>query len=195
MRRGRIKSEMSMRFIFNLRKTISAVAFLAQREQTLDMFLSIKMLYLADKRALQTWGKTITGDRMVSMPKGPVLSTVYNLFKGEGEEADLEEWNAHFGETVNNKIRLLKEPDIEALSEDEIDVLDAARAEVEKYAPWDVADWLHKTCPECEDPHGSSRPIDPAVILRNSGRSEEEIQMIEESTQTFNQIQRFVSSL
>ncbi len=47
------------------------------------MFLSLKMLYLADKRALILWGKTITGDRFVSMQKGSVLSLIYNLFKGE----------------------------------------------------------------------------------------------------------------
>jgi hypothetical protein len=186
--RKRNKSEMSIRLVFNLKKTISAVAFLAQRDGRLDMFLSLKMLYLADKRALESWGKTITGDKMVSMPKGPVLSTVYNLFKGEGEVDNLNEWNSYFGETVNNKITLLKDPDIGELSQDEIEALTRARSEVESYAPWSVAEWLHKTCPEWEDPQGSSRPIDPAVILRNSGRTEDEIRMIEESTEAFNQI-------
>ncbi len=69
-----------MTFDFDIRKTIAAVAFLAQKEDgELDMFLSLKMLYLADKRALILWGKTITGDRFVSMQKGPVLSLIYNL--------------------------------------------------------------------------------------------------------------------
>ena len=186
---------MPIRLVFDLKKTISAVAFLAQRDGHLDMFLSLKMLYLADKKALQSWGKTITGDKMVSMPKGPVLSTVYNLFKGEGEVDDLNEWNSYFGETVNNKITLLKDADIGELSQDEIEALAGARAEVESYAPWSVADWLHKTCPEWEDPNGSSRPIDPAVILRNSGCTEDEIRMIEESTEVFNRIHDLVNSL
>jgi uncharacterized phage-associated protein len=186
---------MPIRLVFDLKKTISAVAFLAQRDKSLDMFLSLKMLYLADKKALESWGKTITGDKMVSMPKGPVLSTVYNLFKGEGELENLTEWNSYFGETVNNKITLLKDANIGELSQDEVEALTGARAEVESYAPWSVAVWLHKTCPEWEDPHGSSRPIDPAVILRNSGRSEDEIRMIEESTEAFNQIQDLVKSL
>jgi uncharacterized phage-associated protein len=194
-RRGRNKSEMPIRLVFDLKKTISAVAFLAQRDKSLDMFLSLKMLYLADKKALESWGKTITGDKMVSMPKGPVLSTVYNLFKGEGEVENLTEWNSYFGETVNNKITLLKDANIGELSQDEVEALTGARAEVESYAPWSVAEWLHKTCPEWEDPHGSSRPIDPAVILRNSGRREDEIRMIEESTEAFNQIQDLVKSL
>ena len=94
---------MPIRLVFDLKKTISAVAFLAQRDGQLNMFLSLKMLYLADKKALESWGKTITGDKMVSMPKGPVLSTVYDLFKGVGEAENLNEWNSYFGETVNNQ--------------------------------------------------------------------------------------------
>jgi hypothetical protein len=123
------------------------------------MFLSLKMLYLADKKALESWGKTITGDKMVSMPKGPVLSTVHDLFKGVGEAENLDEWNSYFGETVNNKITLLKDAEIGELSQDEIEALAGARAAVESCSPWSVADWLHKTCPEWEDPQGSSRPI------------------------------------
>jgi uncharacterized phage-associated protein len=158
---------MPIRLLFDLKKTISAVAFLAQRDGQLNMFLSLKMLYLADKKALESWGKTITGDKMVSMPKGPVLSTVYDLFKGVGEVGSVNEWNRYFGETVNNKIKLLKDAEIGQLSQDEIEALAWARTEVESYAPWSVADWLHKTCPEWEDPEGSSRPIDPALILRH----------------------------
>lgn len=187
---------MALSFVFDIEKTIAAVAYLAEREDgKLDMFLSIKMLYLADKRALESWGKTITGDRMVSMPKGPALSTVYNLFKGIGTDGHLREWNSYFGETVNNKIRLLQHANLGVLSEDEFTALEAAREEIDSSAPWDVADWLHKTCPEWEDPHGSSRRIDPVVILRNAGRTEEEIRMIEQSTQTFKKIEKVLSNL
>lgn len=185
-----------MSFVWDIRKAIAATAFLAKREAgKLDLFLSIKMLYVADKKALESWGKTITGDKMVAMPKGPVLSRVYNLFKGEGTARDLREWNAIFGETVGNKIHLLKEPDFGPLSEEEMEVLEAARTEINSVAPYEVADWLHQSCPEWTDPHGSSRAIDPAVILRNAGRTEDEIRMIEKSSETFKQIEKVFSHL
>lgn len=38
---------------------------------------------LADREAYAKWGKPITGDTAVSMKHGPVLSTVYDLTKGE----------------------------------------------------------------------------------------------------------------
>jgi hypothetical protein len=167
-----------------------------QRENgTLDMFLSLKMLYLADKKAFVRWGKTITGDSFASLPKGPVLRKTYNLFKGIGTAKDLGEWNSYVGERVNNSIRLLRDVNIERLSEREMEVLEQAREDVKSCAPFDVANWLHETCPEWSDPHGSSRPIDPTIILRNAGRTEDEIKMIEGSTEVFNELEEVFSRL
>jgi hypothetical protein len=177
-----------MHLKFDIRKTIAAVAFLMENEGgQLDMFLGLKMLYLADKDALIRWGKTITGDSFVSMPKGPVLSEVYNLFKGVAPAADQKEWDAFFSERVNHSIHMLQPANKGLLSEREMQVLEEARKQINKFAPWEVARWLHDTCPEWEDPHGSSIPIDPNLILRIAGRTEEEIQTIEESSLTFNQ--------
>ena len=187
---------MSIKFSFDLNKTIAALAFLAGHQGAkLDMFLSIKKLYSADRRALASWGKTITGDRMVSMDQGPVLSTVYNLFKGTGTADHLRQWQSYFGETVDNKVRLRQPPEFDLLSEEETDALEAAQDEIGSVAPWDVADFLHKLYPEWEDPHGGMRNIDPATILRKVGRTEDEIHMIEESTESFNQIEKMLSRL
>ncbi|MDR3773276.1 MAG: Panacea domain-containing protein [Terracidiphilus sp.] len=187
---------MSIRFSFDINKTIAALAFLARRPGAkLDMFLSIKRLYSADRRALASWGKTITGDRMVSMDQGPVLSTVYNLFKGIGTADHLRRWKSYFGETVNNTVQLQRPPEFDLLSEDETDALEAAQDEIGSVAPWHVADFLHDLYPEWEDPHGGMRNIDPAKILRKVGRTEDEIHMIEESTESFNQIEKMFSRL
>jgi uncharacterized phage-associated protein len=193
---GEIKANMPISFVFDIRKAIAATAYLADREAgKLDMFLSIKMLYQADKKALQSWGKTITGDKMVAMHNGPVLSKIYNLFKGEGTADNLREWNSYFSETVGNTIHLHKKPSLDVLSDDELEALEAARLEIHSVAPWEVARWLHENCPEWEDPQGSSRPIDPTVILRGAGRTDEEIRMIEESSETFKQIAKVLSNL
>jgi uncharacterized phage-associated protein len=179
---------MSFGMKFDIEKSVSAIAFLMERQGgCLDMFLAIKMLYLADKQALIRWGKTITGDSFVSLPKGPVLTKIYNLFKGNGSARDLQRWKACFSERVNHSIHLLSQVDVDLLSEREKEALDEARLEVNNFAPWDVADWLHATCPEWTDPNGSSLPIDPIVILENAGRSEQEIANIVKSNQYHNQ--------
>ncbi len=187
---------MSIKFSFDIKKTIAALGFLARRQGAkLDMFLSIKRLYAADRHALKSWGKTITGDKMVSMDKGPVLSTVYNLFKGEGTADNLREWRSYFGDTVNNTIHLKRPANLEILSEEETDALEAAQDEIGSVAPWDLADFLHDLYPEWEDPHGGMRPIDPAKILRTEGRTEDEIRMIEESAENFKEIEKLFSRM
>jgi hypothetical protein len=187
---------MSIKFSFDINKTIAALAYLARREGgKLDMFLSIKRLYSADRRALASWGKTITGDKMVSMDKGPVLSATYNLFKGIGTADHLREWRSNFGQTKDNMIQLQRPANTDMLSEEEIDALEAARKEIDCVPPQELPDYLHKLYPEWEDPHGGSRRIDPATILRKEGRTEDEIRMIEESTDSFNQIEKMFSHL
>jgi hypothetical protein len=169
-----------MLFEFDIEKAIAAVAFLMQREGgELDMFLSLKMLYLADREALVKWGMTITGDSFVSMPNGPVLSEVYDLFRGSARPKNQREWDGFFSEKVNHKIHLKKQPEIELLSEREMEVLEEARNQLNSMAPWDVSDWIHKACPEWQDPHGSSLPIEPESILKIAGKSETEIREIE----------------
>jgi uncharacterized phage-associated protein len=175
-----------MHIEFDIRKAIAATAFLVNRQGgKLDMFLGLKMLYLADKNSLIKWGKTITGDKFVSMRRGPVLSRVYNLFKGEAVRKHQQEWNASFSALVNQSIRLVKNVDTGILSKREMEALEGARRDINGCAPWDVAEWLHKACPEWEDPHGSSSPINTRVILKNAGRTAEEIKTIEESNSTF----------
>jgi uncharacterized phage-associated protein len=43
----------------------------------------IKLMYLADRRALLEQGRSITFDRYVSMDHGAVLSQTYNLIVSE----------------------------------------------------------------------------------------------------------------
>ena len=178
---------------FDIEKATAAAAYLIERKGGEEnMFVLIKTLYYADRSALIKWGKTITGDSFVSMPKGPVLTEVYNLFKGVGDFEYQAEWDACFSEKVNHSIHLLCPASVDLLSEREMEVLEEARKQVNRFAPWLVSRWLHEVCPEWQDPKGSSMPIEPELILRNAGRTDEEIQLIEESNRTYDQTKRLL---
>jgi uncharacterized phage-associated protein len=183
-----------MVFVFEIDKAIAATAFLLQKQAgELDMYLGLKMLYIADKEALIRWGKTITGDKFVAMPKGPVLSEIYDLFKGSDRKGDHQaRWDSVFSQKVNNSIHRLREVEIEILSEREMEVLEFARKEVNGCAPWEVGRWLHEVCPEWQDPKGSSKTISPEVILRNAGRAEAEIKRIESSNALVHQVRQLL---
>lgn len=174
-----------MLFLFDMNKTLAAAAFLALREGgSVNVFRLVKMLYRADRAALIGWGRTISGDSFVSMDKGPVLSALYNLIKGEGPRERQKLWDEHFSRRQDHVIRLRKEPEIGYLSEREIEVLDAAFHEI-KSVRGSIAHWMHEQCPEWENPKGSSKPIDPKNILRASGKKEAEIQQIEEEVDAY----------
>ena len=76
-----------MRFPFNKRKAAQAAAHLLFRHSgRLSYLLLIKLLYLADRLSLVEVGQPITGDKMVSMPHGPVLSEIYDFINWSSPE-------------------------------------------------------------------------------------------------------------
>lgn len=168
---------------FDIQKAIAATAFLIQRQGgTENMYTLLKKLYYADRIALVKWGNSITGDKLVSMDKGPIVSKIYDLFKDKGTETNLIAWKAVISREDNYKIVLRKEVDMGVLSEREMEALEESRNKIDKIRG-SIGEWLVKNCPECEHPKGTSKPIDPANILRSAGKSEEQISKIEEENE------------
>jgi uncharacterized phage-associated protein len=73
----------------------------------------IKLLYIADRESLQETGVPITGDRVVAMNRGPVLSNVLSLIKGE--HSDGEAWDRVVRKEQYN-VHLIDDPGNGALS-------------------------------------------------------------------------------
>jgi len=179
---------------FNINKAKAAAAYLIEHSGgSQKMFVLIKMLYYADRIALIGWGNSITGDSFASLGKGPIVSDIYDFLKspsaGHRQSPNAIEWRESIVRNAND-VSLLKHVDKSVLSEREIEVLEQSRLIIGGIKG-SIADWLHNNCPEWKDPHGGSIPIDPLVILRNAGRSEEEINEIE---QTNHQV-HFLNSL
>jgi uncharacterized phage-associated protein len=172
-----------MRFIFDERKAAQAAAFLLSRhEGHLNYMKLIKLLYLADRRALIARGLPITGDRMVSMPKGPVLSGILDLINW-GSIDEQSPWLEYISVPSEYEISLLN-PDIDykALSRYEKRLLTETDERFGDYDKWSLVRYTH-TLPEWTDPKGSSLPIDPADILRLENRSEKEIAEFKEEAE------------
>jgi hypothetical protein len=173
----------SMLLDFNIKKAIAATAFLIEREGgTGDLFYLVKELYYADRTALILWGKSITGDSLASLEKGPIVSGIYDLLKGKGDERDQIEWNDVIERGSGYSVALRKSADQGVLSEREKEVLEDARQTI-RAIRGSIPKWLHKHCPEWNNPGSSSIPIDPSTILRIAKKSEEEIRQIEEANE------------
>jgi uncharacterized phage-associated protein len=173
-----------MEFVLNERKAGQTAAFLLQLNGgKMDLLLLMKLLYLADRRALGESGFSITGDNMVSMEWGPVLSGIYDLTKRKKRDGD--PWFTYVSERQNHTLYGVKiNTETDELSQFELKILKEVYVEFGRMDPFAVSGWTHKF-PEYTDPNGGSLPIDPTIILREAGRTDEEIrelmQLCEES--------------
>lgn len=167
-----------MRFVYNERKTAqAAIHLISLAGGSINYMVLIKLLYLADRHSLIETGVPITGDRMVAMPHGPVLSRVLDeIHLGDGTDRS-STWYEYISEPTNHNVSSKKASDLDELSDYELSVL---RQTFEKFGSlnrWALVSFTH-TLPEWNDPNGSSNPIDPVVILREAGKSDDEIEAL-----------------
>jgi len=173
-----------VRFLFNEKKAAQAAAFLVKKHDGRLIYMKlIKLLYLADRKALLDCGKPITGDRMVATPKGPVLIGIQDLINWGQKREEPCAWLEYISPPERYEVRLVNpDPDFDLLSERECLILDEIDAMYGKVDKWSLAELTHEL-PEWRDPCGSSLPIDPADILRAESRCEQEIQHIAENAE------------
>lgn len=161
--------------MFNERKVAQMAAYLLKKRGGCMAHLKLmKLLYLADREAMVRYGVPISGDRVVSMPHGPVLTMTLNLMDGDVESSP-NGWDAWISDKANNELSLnpdLTDADFDELSQADIEVLEDVWAKFGKMTRWEIRDYTH-TLPEWEDPHGSSIPIPHRKILMALGCSPE----------------------
>src|SRR5438094_5768402 len=93
--KGRYRSPVKpIKFTFNERKAAQAASRLIQQSGGEMNYLALmKLLYLVDREALIRFGRPVTGDRVVSMKHGPVLSRIYDLIAQKKQGLPPGEWH------------------------------------------------------------------------------------------------------
>jgi uncharacterized phage-associated protein len=169
---------MPIQFRFHPEKAVEAAAILMKLHGKPMKYLGLlKMLYIADRIALERIEQPITGDHYVSMKYGPVLSGVYDLIKRKPVDDALPLWSEYISPGDKNFVYLVKDPGNDELCEEEEDILQEVYQTFGHLNPFHVAEWTHDL-PEWKDPHGSVIPISVEDILKNVGKSQEEIEEI-----------------
>jgi uncharacterized phage-associated protein len=175
---------MPLQFRFHPEKAVEAAAVLLKLHVEPMKYLGLlKMLYIADRISLKRIEQPITGDRYVSMNYGPVLSGVYDLIKGKPIDHALPLWSkfiATKNEHNEHLVSLLNDPGNANLCEEEEEIIQQVYQACRHLNPFLVAEWTHEF-PEWQDPHGSAIPIAVEDILKNVGKSDEEIGEIQQS--------------
>jgi uncharacterized phage-associated protein len=167
-------------YVFRGRKTAQAAALLLELPANpLSKGELVKLLYLADRRAIVERGHSITGDRAVSMPHGPVLSRVLNALDGKNVEPEFgAAWNEYIapagarGVTLGRALGACSE-----LSPFERRILHETHNEFGSMGWEQLKDYGHGLA-EWTNPGGSMVPIDITVILRAAGWAECDIDAV-----------------
>ena len=173
-----------MRFAFNEEKAAEAAAHLLVRAGGRLPYMSlIKYLYLADRDALVDRGSPITGDRLVAMAYGPVLSRVLDLLNEGPSPSGPSPWFTYVSAPRDYEVTLLAAPPEDGhLSDYELETLASVFDRVGPLGRWELSELTHHL-PEWSDPRGSSTLIDPGDILRLVGRADKDVQAIVEEAE------------
>jgi uncharacterized phage-associated protein len=161
-----------MVFHLNLSKAIQAAGVLLKDApgRSMDRIRLIKLLYIAERESFREFGEPITGDRIVAMEHGPVLSCVYNCIKGEGPRRSCVQWDAFFV-SRGNTVEMQKNPEDGDLSDREIATLKRVAHERRDKIQWEIVDETHHFQEWIDhNPGKSSRPIPFEDILAAVGR-------------------------
>lgn len=148
-------------FIFDGRKTIQAAGILVANDRVISRKRLLKLLYIADREALKEVGRPISGDRLVALPQGPVLSNFYNMMKKP--DAEMSE----FFQSSGIYLKLIKDPDVDELNRFEIKKLNEIAERFKDSDADDLSELTH-TFPEWikHNPGTSSETIPIEDILQ-----------------------------
>lgn len=143
----------------------------------------IKLLYLVDREALLRWGRPVTTDRYVSMTHGPVVSRIYELIREELPPGERSVWREYISEPCNYEVHLQAETGDGELSLAEENLIDEIFRQHGHKSRWELVAYCH-TLPEWEDPQGSAFPIEFKDILKAGGKTELEIEALQDELES-----------
>ncbi|PHM26561.1 hypothetical protein Xbud_02588 [Xenorhabdus budapestensis] len=158
----------------------------------------MKLMYLSDREHMRKYGESISGDRMVSMPHGPVLSYSLDLMNGSSQGSD-EGWGRWIAGASNyeleTKLPSVERDEYDELTDAELAVLNGVYSEYGYMTQWEIRDYTHSHCPEWIDPHGGSYPIDPKNVFFALGKSNEVAIQLANRMREQNELDRVISGL
>ena len=113
-------------FILDVEKAVEVILYIAKRAPIPDFYHVCKILYFADKRHLERYGRFICGESYVAMKNGPVPSGVYDLVKyvrGDGQVLLSEHARNSFG-IEGHRIFPFRDANLQMLSASDRECLD-----------------------------------------------------------------------
>ena len=169
---------MAIKLKFNEKKATEAASLLLSMQHggRSDYLWLIKMLYFIDREAIKRWERPITTDFYVSMPHGPVVSTIYDIIMKNKPPLFWKGFIVTLPKSFEVMLNGTPAP-IKKLSEAEVELIREIHNELGQYKGFELEAISHHL-PEWHDPNGSSIPIEWDELLTVLGFSLEDIKRI-----------------
>jgi uncharacterized phage-associated protein len=186
--------------MFSEEKVAQMSAFFLDKANGRMAYLKLmKLLYLSDRESMQRFGESISGDCMVSMPHGPVLSRTYDFISGSSSSNNATGWSHWIKDEANYEVSLIlndySRDELDELTDVDLGILFQVFSDFGHMDRFEIRDYTHNNCAEWNDPHGSSYPIKPQDVYRALGKNEEEIQALTNHNMIQKQLGHTLASL
>lgn len=168
-----MSNQTTQKHLFDINKAIELIVYMAKHAPRKDVYHIFKLLYFADKLHLEKYGRFVTGDHYVAMVNGPVPLEVRNII----DSAKGECWS-DFGQTAlafelanskgNDIVTASREPDLDWLSESDIECLDAVIQEYGNLSVDALKKLSHDDAYKKADLNGDISILKIAGTLQNS---------------------------
>lgn len=163
-----------MEFVFDGARAAQAAAWLLRRYgEPMEAVRLVTLLYLVDRRKFIEQGYPLTGDEFVAVQEGPTLRKLQRLASDGNSSVD-HPWAAYVRRVGLDRLTHTDTDDFGDLSEADRDVLAKTLAK-HRDTTCDQLLVLTRHFPEWHVPADAPEQIDPSIMLRDAGYSEEEI--------------------
>lgn len=168
-------SDTSLSYLFDERTAANvAAAFLRLSGGELNILKLMKLMYLSERKSYEQFAEPMIGDRLVAMPRGPVLSMTYDCVNSGGTliEGGWDEWVSDRADhIVSIKKNIESIEKLPMLSMDQINLIQQAWQEFGHLDQFQLVEYTHnpENCPEWTDPSGSSFDIPLSSLFKHLG--------------------------
>lgn len=164
-------------FYFDIKKAVQLAASFLSKEPSNSMYYVklLKLMYLADRENIIQSAYPVTGDALVALKRGPVLSEILYYMAREKHSDD---WSRHFNVSEDNKIKLTQDPGKGLLSRSINAITDRLFEQFKDYTVNEIVKYTHDLPEWRKTKLSGSRDIDVRDILIDAELSEENIAAI-----------------
>ncbi len=121
-----------MHFDFDREKGVASALYVCKRlieaKHQPSLHKIFKIFYFADQKHIARYGRPIVGDSYIAMKYGPVPTNLYSIFqsvRGDGDCFPSDTYKEFF-EVKGHNVSPLAAPDLDELSESEVECLDSS---------------------------------------------------------------------